>query len=61
MCEDIIYVIMMYFYFDYVLGLIKCINGYFFFVFLNVKIFVSEIEWNEMRNFNICFKNMYWK
>lgn len=59
--EDIDYVLMIYFYFDYVFGLIKWEDDYFVLLFLNVKVYVSEIEWNEMRNLNIRLCNIYWK
>lgn len=55
-CEDITHVIMTHLHFDHVSGLTKCSNGHFSSAFPNARIFVSEIEWNEMRNPNIRSK-----
>ncbi|MBX4161503.1 MULTISPECIES: YtnP family quorum-quenching lactonase [Priestia] len=60
-CEDITHIIMTHLHFDHVSGLTKCINGNFSSAFPNARIFVSDIEWNEMRNPNIRSKNTYWK
>ena len=59
--EDIDYVLMTHMHADHAAGLTKVENGEFVSAFPNAKIYVSEIEWNEMRNPNIRSRNTYWK
>jgi len=58
--EDIDYVLMTHMHADHASGLTKVENDEFVSTFPNAKIFVSAIEWNEMRNPNIRSRNTYW-
>ncbi|TYR82095.1 MBL fold metallo-hydrolase [Priestia megaterium] len=60
-CEDITKVIMTHLHFDHVSGLTTRKEEQFVSVFPNADIYVSEVEWNEMKNPNIRSKNTYWK
>lgn len=59
--EDIDYVIMTHLHFDHASGLTSNKDGEYKSVFLNAKIIVSKIEWDEMRSPNIRSSNTYWK
>ncbi|WP_242144176.1 MULTISPECIES: MBL fold metallo-hydrolase [unclassified Bacillus cereus group] len=59
--EDIHYILMTHLHFDHASGLTKWENGQLVPMFPNAKIYVSHIEWNEMRNPNIRSRNTYWK
>ncbi|KFN14518.1 YtnP family quorum-quenching lactonase [Bacillus pseudomycoides] len=59
--EDIHYVLMTHLHFDHASGLTKSEDGELVPTFPNAKVYVSEIEWNEMRNPNIRSRNTYWK
>jgi len=59
--EDIDFVLMTHMHADHACGLSKWENEKLVSTFPNAKIFVSEIEWNEMRNPNIRSRNTYWK
>ncbi|KQL32568.1 MBL fold metallo-hydrolase [Psychrobacillus sp. FJAT-21963] len=59
--EDIDIIIMTHLHFDHACGLTKWENEELVSSFPNAKIFVSDVEWNEMRNPNIRSRNTYWK
>ncbi|AWC30172.1 YtnP family quorum-quenching lactonase [Bacillus cytotoxicus] len=59
--EDIHYILMTHLHFDHASGLTKWENGQLVSMFPNAKIYVSDIEWDEMRNPNIRSRNTYWK
>lgn len=59
--EDIDYVLMTHMHFDHAGGLTSVKDGELVSTFPNAKIYVSEIEWNEMRNPNFRSKATYWK
>lgn len=59
--EDIDYVLMTHMHADHASGLTKVENDEFVSTFPKAKIFVSAIEWDEMRNPNIRSRNTYWK
>ena len=59
--EDIDFVLMTHMHADHASGLTKVENEEFVSTFPNAKIFVSAIEWAEMRNPNIRSRNTYWK
>lgn len=59
--EDIHIVLMTHLHFDHASGLTKKENGQLMSVFPNAKIYVSEVEWNEMRSPNIRSRNTYWR
>jgi len=59
--EDIDYVLMTHMHADHACGLSKWENEKLVSTFPNAKIFVSAIEWDEMRNPNIRSRNTYWK
>lgn len=58
---DIDAVLMTHMHFDHAGGLTKWEGDQLVSVFPNAKIYVTEIEWNEMRNPNIRSRNTYWK
>lgn len=59
--EDIDIIIMTHLHFDHACGLTKWENEELVSSFPNAKIYVSDVEWNEMRNPNIRSRNTYWK
>ena len=59
--EDIDIILMTHLHFDHACGLTKWVDGELVPAFPNAKIYVSEVEWDEMRNPNIRSKNTYWK
>jgi glyoxylase-like metal-dependent hydrolase (beta-lactamase superfamily II) len=61
--EDIDTIIMTHLHFDHVCGLTKwdAEKNQYVSVFSNATIYVSEVEWNEMRNPNIRSRNTYWE
>ncbi|WP_459503240.1 YtnP family quorum-quenching lactonase [Bacillus sp. C1] len=60
-CADIHYILMTHLHFDHASGLTKWEDGELVSAFPNAKVYVSEIEWNEMRTPNIRSRNTYWK
>ena len=58
---DIDYVLMTHLHFDHAGGLTQWENEVLVPTFPNAKIYVSKIEWDEMREPNIRSKNTYWK
>ena len=52
---------MTHLHFDHASGLTKWESDHLVPAFPNAKIYVSETEWNEMRNPNIRSRNTYWK
>jgi len=59
--EDIDIIIMTHLHFDHACGLTKWENDELTSSFPNAKNYVSDVEWNEMRNPNIRSRNTYWK
>ena len=59
--EEIDIVIMTHMHFDHACGLTKWEGEELVSTFPNANIYVSEVEWNEMRNPNIRSSNTYWK
>ncbi|WP_017379965.1 YtnP family quorum-quenching lactonase [Paenisporosarcina sp. TG-14] len=59
--EDIDFVLMTHMHSDHASGLTKWENDDLVSSFPNAKIFVSAIEWDEIRNPNIRSRNTYWK
>ncbi|MEI4769230.1 MBL fold metallo-hydrolase [Psychrobacillus sp. FJAT-51614] len=59
--EEIDIIIMTHLHFDHACGLTKWENDRLVSSFPNAKIYVSDVEWNEMRNPNIRSRNTYWK
>ncbi|MGG0656298.1 YtnP family quorum-quenching lactonase [Rummeliibacillus pycnus] len=59
--DDIDYVLMTHLHFDHACGLTKWQNEKFVSTFANADIFVSQIEWDEMREPNIRSANTYWE
>ncbi|GEL77206.1 YtnP family quorum-quenching lactonase [Tenuibacillus multivorans] len=59
--EDIDGMLMTHLHFDHSNGLTKPENGDLVSVFPNATIFVSQIEWDEMRKPNMRSKNTYWE
>ncbi|ALC84674.1 hypothetical protein AM499_01760 [Bacillus sp. FJAT-22090] len=59
--EDIDIIIMTHLHFDHACGLTKWENEELVSSFPNAKIYVSDVEWKEMRNPNIRSRNTYWK
>lgn len=58
---DIDAVLMTHLHFDHAGGLTQWEGDVLVPTFPNAKIFVTKIEWDEMRNPNIRSKNTYWK
>lgn len=59
---DIDMIIMTHLHFDHASGLTTLeADGAYSSTFPNAKIFVSEVEWNEMKNPNVRSRNTYWK
>ncbi|TQR14640.1 YtnP family quorum-quenching lactonase [Psychrobacillus soli] len=59
--EEIDLVIMTHLHFDHACGLTKWVDGQLISSFPNAKIYVSDVEWDEMRNPNMRSQNTYWK
>ena len=59
--EEVDYILMTHMHADHACGLTKLENEKLVPTFPNAKIFVSAIEWNEMRNPNIRSRNTYWE
>lgn len=59
--HDIDAVVMTHLHFDHAGGLTRWDNDTLVPVFPNATIYVTQIEWNEMRNPNIRSRNTYWK
>ncbi|MGG0187885.1 YtnP family quorum-quenching lactonase [Bacillus rhizoplanae] len=59
--EDIQYILMTHLHFDHASGLTKWKGEKLVPTFPNAKIYVSQTEWDEMRNPNIRSRNTYWK
>lgn len=59
--EEIDMIIMTHMHFDHACGLTKWNDEQLVSVFPNAQIYVSDVEWNEMRNPNIRSRNTYWK
>lgn len=59
--EEIDIIIMTHLHFDHACGLTRWEEGKLVSSFPNAKIYVSDVEWNEMRNPNIRSRNTYWK
>lgn len=59
--EDLDGILMTHLHFDHASGLTKYEDDQFIPVFPKVPIYVSRIEWNEMRNPNIRSINTYWE
>ncbi len=59
--HDIDIVLMTHLHFDHACGLTKWENGKLVPTFENATIYVSDVEWEEMRNPNIRSKSTYWK
>ncbi|WP_106496862.1 YtnP family quorum-quenching lactonase [Lentibacillus sp. Marseille-P4043] len=58
---DIDAMLMTHLHFDHACGLTKIAGESFVPVFENATIYVSSVEWNEMRNPNIRSVNTYWE
>ncbi|MFC4556738.1 MBL fold metallo-hydrolase [Virgibacillus kekensis] len=59
--NDIDVMLMTHLHFDHACGLTKKAGDSYEPVFPNAKIYVSDIEWNEMQNPNIRSINTYWE
>ncbi len=59
--EDIDVILMTHLHFDHACGLTKWVDGELVPAFPNAKVYVSEIEWKEMKEPNIRSRNTYWK
>lgn len=59
--EDIDLILMTHLHFDHACGLTKWEDDQLVSSFPNAKIYVSDVEWNEMKNPNIRSRNTYWK
>lgn len=59
--EDIHYILMTHLHFDHASGLTKWEGEKLVPTFPNAKVYVSQVEWEEMRNPNIRSHNTYWK
>lgn len=59
--EEIDIVIMTHMHFDHACGLTKWEGEELVSTFPNATVYVSEVEWNEMRNPNFRSSNTYWK
>ncbi|WP_027409610.1 MBL fold metallo-hydrolase [Anoxybacteroides tepidamans] len=59
--HDIDFVLMTHMHFDHACGLTKWEEERLVSVFPNAQIFVSQVEWDEMRQPNIRSRNTYWK
>jgi len=59
--EDIDIICMTHLHFDHASGLTKIEDNQYVSVFPNAMIYVSQIEWDEMRAPNLRSKNTYWE
>ncbi|SFD61850.1 Glyoxylase, beta-lactamase superfamily II [Lentibacillus persicus] len=59
--DDINAVLMTHLHFDHACGLTRPAGDGYEPVFKNAEIYVSQVEWDEMRNPNIRSANTYWK
>lgn len=59
--KDIDIILMTHLHFDHASGLTKLEGENLVSTFPNAKIYVSQVEWDEMRNPNIRSKATYWK
>jgi len=59
--EEIDIIVMTHMHFDHACGLTKWEGEELVSTFPNATIYVSEVEWNEMRNPNFRSSNTYWK
>jgi glyoxylase-like metal-dependent hydrolase (beta-lactamase superfamily II) len=59
--EEIDIIVMTHMHFDHACGLTKWEGEELVSTFPNATIYVSEIEWNELRNPNFRSSNTYWK
>ncbi|GGK06669.1 putative quorum-quenching lactonase YtnP [Lentibacillus kapialis] len=59
--DDIDVILMTHLHFDHACGLTKSADSTYESVFKNALIYVSQVEWNEMRNPNIRSANTYWE
>lgn len=59
--RDITGILMTHLHYDHANGLTKKVGDTYIPVFPNVPIYVSEVEWHEMRNPNIRSVNTYWE
>lgn len=59
--EEIDIILMTHLHFDHACGLTRWENDKLVSSFPNAKIYVSDVEWNEMKNPNIRSQNTYWK
>src|SRR5699024_1917741 len=59
--EDIDVILMTHLHFDHACGLTKEVSGHYVTVFPKATIYVSDVEWDEMRKPNIRSINTYWK
>ncbi|MHC8517380.1 YtnP family quorum-quenching lactonase [Sporosarcina sp. ITBMC105] len=59
--NDIDIILMSHLHNDHAAGLTGWENGELVSIFPNADIFVSQVEWDEMRNPNIRSRNTYWK
>ena len=59
--EDIDIILMTHLHNDHAAGLTEWQEGELVSVFPNADIYVSQVEWDEMRNPNIRSRNTYWK
>ena len=59
--DDIEIILMTHLHNDHAAGLTEWRNGELVSVFPKAEIYVSQVEWDEMRNPNIRSKNTYWK
>jgi len=59
--EEVDFILMTHMHADHASGLSRRENNELVSAFPNARIFVSDTEWNEMRNPNIRSRNTYWK
>ncbi len=59
--HDIDGVLMTHLHFDHACGLTESVGDGYASTFPNAKIYVSKVEWDEMRNPNIRSKSTYWE
>lgn len=59
--KDIDFILMTHMHFDHATGIAKWQGDKLIPTFENATVFVSEIEWHELRNPNIRSRNTYWE
>lgn len=59
--KDIDFILMTHMHFDHASGIAKWEGDKLVATFENATVFVSETEWNELRNPNIRSRNTYWE